>query len=62
MNDTLRHLLTLGEEFYHKRDFPSARAYLEQVTERSDRFADVYNMLGIIYHDAGQFSKSPECL
>ena len=58
MDDTLRQLLTLGKEFYLKRDFPNARAYLEQVVERAQSFADVYNMLGVIYHDAGQFTKA----
>lgn len=58
IDETLRQLLTLGKEHYLKRDFPSARSYLEQVTERSQSFADVYNMLGVIYHDAGQFSKA----
>ena len=58
MDESLRQLLNLGKEFYLKRDFPNARAYLEQAIERSQSFADVYNMLGVIYHDAGQFSKA----
>ena len=40
MDETLRQLLTLGKEYYLKRDFPNARAYLEQVVERSQAFAD----------------------
>ena len=62
MDETLRQLLTLGKEYYVKRDFPNARAYLEQVIERSQSFADVYNMLGVVYHDAGQFSKAQGAL
>lgn len=62
MDDTLRQLLTIGKEHYLKRDFPGARAYLEQVVERSQSFADVYNMLGVIYHDMGQFSKAQGAL
>ena len=58
MDETLRQLLTLGKEYYIKRDFPNARSYLEQVIERSQSFADVYNMLGVVFHDLGQFSKA----
>ncbi len=58
MDESLRQLLMLGKEYYQKHDYPSARAYLEQVVEKSEAFADVYNMLGVIYHDAGQFTKA----
>jgi tetratricopeptide (TPR) repeat protein len=62
MDDSLRQLLTLGKELYVKRDFQGARTVLERITERSQAFADVYNMLGVIYHDAGMFTKAEEAL
>lgn len=62
MEDALRQLLSVGKEHYQKRDYPSARSYLEQVVEKTDRFADVFNMLGVIYHDMGQFSQAQKAL
>ncbi|MEM6731377.1 MAG: tetratricopeptide repeat protein [Myxococcota bacterium] len=62
MDENLRQLLTLGKEYYVKRDYANARAYLEQVVDQTQSFADVYNMLGVIYHDMGQFSKAQKAL
>ena len=62
MDDQLRQLLTLGKEYYLKRDYANARAYLEQVVEQTDSFADVHNMLGVIFHDMGQFSRAQKAL
>ena len=31
---------------------------LSQVVEQNQSFADVYNMLGIVYHDQGQFARA----
>jgi tetratricopeptide (TPR) repeat protein len=57
-DDQLRQLLNLGKGFFEKRQFPEAERYLAQVVERSQSFADVYNMLGTIYHDQGQFARA----
>lgn len=62
MDETLRQLLESGKEHYAKRDFATARVCLEQVTERHENFADVFNMLGVIYHDLGLFSKAQSAL
>ena len=35
-----------------------AEQYLTQVVEQNQSFADVYNMLGVIYHDQGQYQKA----
>src|SRR5450432_4174880 len=57
-DEQLRQMLTLGRGFFEKRQFPEAERYLSQVVERSQSFADVYNMLGTIYHDQGQYARA----
>lgn len=58
MDDNLKHLLTLGRSHYLRKEFSRAEKYLAEVVEQSQSFADVYNMLGVIYHDQGQFAKA----
>jgi tetratricopeptide (TPR) repeat protein len=57
MEERTKQLLSLGREHYEKREFEKAEHYLRQVLERDDdaRYADVYNMLGVIHHDRGRF-------
>jgi Tfp pilus assembly protein PilF len=62
MDDTLRHLLNTAKESYARRDFSQARAYLEQVVDRHQGYADVYHMLGVVYHDGGLFTKAQAAL
>jgi tetratricopeptide (TPR) repeat protein len=54
MDDQLRQLISLGKDFFEKRQYVEAERFLSQVVERSQSFADVYQMLGVIYHDQGQ--------
>ena len=58
MDEDLKHLLTLGKSHYHRGEYGRAERYLAQVVEQNQSFADVYNMLGVIYHDQGQFAKA----
>ncbi len=58
MDDTLRQALALGRGYYLKKDYGLAEQYLTQVVEENQSFADVYNMLGVIYHDQGQYQKA----
>src|SRR5512146_284727 len=58
MDDTLRQALALGRGYYLKKDYALAEQYLTQVVEENQSFADVYNMLGVIYHDQGQYQKA----
>src|SRR5689334_12911734 len=58
MDEALRQDLSLGREYYLRGDYGKAKEYLESVVERAQTFADVHNMLGIIYHGLGQFSKA----
>ncbi len=61
MDDRTKQLLALGREHYEKREFAKAEPYLRQVLERPEGgFADVYNMMGVIRHDAGQLDQAQE--
>ena len=58
MDKALRQDLTLGREYYLRGDQARAKEHLERVAEKAPTFADVFNMLGIIYHGIGQFSRA----
>ncbi len=55
MDDRLKQLLILGREHYDRREYDRAEHALRQVLDKTDRYADVYNMLGVILHDKGDF-------
>src|SRR6478609_1760910 len=55
MDDRVKQLLVLGREHYDRREYDRAEDVLRQVLEKTDRFADVYNMLAVILHEKGDF-------
>lgn len=61
MDDRIRHLLSKGREHYENREFEQAEKLLTQVLKDNRGFADVYNMLGVIYHDQGRYAQAEEC-
>jgi len=58
MSDTLKQSFELGKGYYLKKEYGLAEQYLTEVVEQNQSFADVYNMLGVIYHDQGQYQKA----
>jgi len=58
MDDHVRQLLLLGREHYHRGEFEKAEYVLRQVIAKSDRHADVHDMLGVIAHNSGDFAKA----
>ncbi len=48
--------LKKGREHYEAREYDKAEAYLVKVVDRGVRFADVMNMLGVIYHGQGRLA------
>lgn len=58
MDDHLKQLLLLGREHYQKREFDKAEYLLKQVVQQTDRFADVFDMLGVISHAQGDFAQA----
>jgi tetratricopeptide (TPR) repeat protein len=60
MDDHLKQLLLLGREHYQKREFDKAEYLLKQVVQETDRFADVFDMLGVIAHAQGDFAAAEQ--
>jgi tetratricopeptide (TPR) repeat protein len=60
MDDHLKQLLLLGREHYQKREFDKAEYLLKQVIAETERFADVYDMLGVIAHSRGDFAHAEQ--
>ena len=58
MDETLKQALALGRGYYLKKEYGLAEQYLTEVVEQNQSCADVYNMLGVIYHDQGQYQKA----
>jgi tetratricopeptide (TPR) repeat protein len=58
MDDHIKQLLLLGREHYEKREFDKAEYLLKQVVAETDRFADVFDMLGVIAHTRGDFTQA----
>ena len=58
MDLNLSELLEAGKNCFEKRDFLNARKYLETFAEKNERYADVHNMLGMIYHEEGRFGEA----
>ena len=59
MDERIKELLSRGREHYQKREFDKADYLLREVVEHSDRFADVFDMLGIIAHSRGDLAGGP---
>ena len=60
LDDQQKQLLTLGREHYVNREFEKAESYLAQFIKLNQSFADVYNMLGVIYHEQGRLPLAQE--
>jgi tetratricopeptide (TPR) repeat protein len=58
MDDHVKQLLLLGREHYQKRELDKAEYLLRQVVAETDRFADVFDMLGVISHSKGDFAQA----
>src|SRR5258706_5977165 len=58
MDEHLRQLLLLGREHYEKGDYEQAAPLLKQIVEKTDRFADVFDMLGVMAHGRGDLKKA----
>lgn len=58
MDDAIMKDLTLAREHYERREYGAAEGYLLAVLAHTQSFADVYNMLGVIQHDRGDFQEA----
>ncbi|MCS6857577.1 MAG: tetratricopeptide repeat protein [Deltaproteobacteria bacterium] len=58
MDDRSKELLRLGREHYERGEYDKAEPLLRALIESNHRFADVYNMLGLIYHLSGRLDEA----
>ncbi|MBI2344377.1 MAG: tetratricopeptide repeat protein [Deltaproteobacteria bacterium] len=58
----IRDWITLGKRFFQEKEYDRAEEYLRRVVKETDKYADVYNMLGVIYHAQGRFADAIEAL
>lgn len=58
MDDGLRQLLGQGKSAFARGDLANACTCFEKVIEQGQTFADIYNTLGVAYHQLGRFSRA----
>jgi tetratricopeptide (TPR) repeat protein len=58
MDDALRRLITVGREHYRAHDFEAAEKILTEVVKQHSGFADIFNMLGVIFHSRGELERA----
>lgn len=56
MDEHLEQQLLLGREHYAKHEYDKAEPLLRRVAQQTDRYADVFDMLGVIAHAAGNLA------
>ncbi len=60
VDQKLRQLINFGREHYLAGDYEKAEQYLAAAVGEAPGFADLYNMLGVIYHDQSRFAEAEE--
>lgn len=58
MKHDINELVSIGKQFFEKKEYEKAANYFKQLVEKGVRYADVYNMLGVIEHIEGRFDSS----
>ena len=54
--DAVRDLVVRGREHYTAREYDKAESCLTEVLKENLAYADVYDMLGVIYHQSGRLA------
>jgi tetratricopeptide (TPR) repeat protein len=54
----IRELVALGKDQFHRGDYAAAASIFEQVIARGAAYADVHHLLGLIYHQMGEFESA----
>jgi tetratricopeptide (TPR) repeat protein len=55
MDEELRELYSKGKELFNSKKYEAALELFERFVKKNEHFADVFNFLGLIYHDLGRF-------
>lgn len=58
MTHDIGELVTIAKQYFDKKEYHRAENYLRQVISRGVKYADVFNMLGVIEHIEGKFDSS----
>lgn len=58
MEPDIRYLIEQGKAFFRNQAFKKAEEALLKIVANKNEFADVYNMLGMIAHQTGQFGRA----
>jgi tetratricopeptide (TPR) repeat protein len=58
--ENIDELVSIGKQYFDQKEFRKAEGYLSKVLEQTDRYADVYNMMGMIQHSEGRFTAAIE--
>lgn len=56
--ENLQKLIIEGKQRFDNRQYKEAESFLKRVIEKSTKFADVHNMLGVIAHIDGRFASA----
>ena len=56
--DAVRDLVVRGREHYTAREYDKAESCLTEVLKENLAYADVYDMLGVIYHQSGRLAEA----
>src|SRR5688572_15654106 len=60
MEDRVRQLIAQGREHYDAGEYDQAEPYLSEAAQAQGQFADLHNMLGVIWHAQGRFADAEE--
>ena len=55
MDSSIKRMITVGKEAFNKQDYETAERCIKDVIKKKAVFPDLYNMLGLIYHERGKY-------
>lgn len=58
MDDSLREIYERGKELFKKGELKNAEEFLRKFAQSNDRFADVFNMLGVIHQQKSEYQEA----
>ncbi len=61
MDERIKQTLRIAREHYDRREFDKAEPLLRSVLDDVERFADVFNMLGVMAHQRQDFHEAEVC-
>lgn len=56
--DAIQELVMQGKQCFENKDYSKAERFFRQVTKTNKCYADIHNMLGVIYHVEGKFEQA----